>query len=209
MPSLIGVAGGTGTGKSTVVRALAERFGGVVVDLDSYYLDRSGIAVEERGRINYDEPAAIDVRLLLDPLRRLAAGEMVAKPTYSFRDHARVGAQVVLPARLILVDGLFTLWWDHLRALLDLKVFVDVPADLRLARRIRRDVAERGRTADSVLAQYLSTVRPIHHPYIQPTRVHADLVIANVGPIGAAVERVVAAVRMIANRPGVAVTGTP
>jgi len=194
MAYLIGIAGGTGSGKSTVVRALLDRFGGVCVDLDSYYRDRSAVGLEERERVNYDEPAAIDVVLLVDHLQRLATGETLQKPTYSFHTHTRVGFEILPPSRLILVDGLFTLWWEELRRLLDLKVFVDAPADLRLMRRIQRDVAERGRGLESVLRQYLQTVRPMHERYVEPTKVHADLVVTNEHLVEECTKPIIAAV---------------
>ncbi len=195
MASLIGVAGGTGAGKSAIVRGLVERLGGGVIDLDSYYLDRSGLAPEERSRVNYDEPASIDAALLVEHLGCLARGEPVEKPVYSFETHTRVAVEVVSPARLMIVEGLFTLWWEPLRALLDVKVFVDAPADLRLIRRIRRDLAERGRTVDQVMQQYLGTVRTMHERYVEPTRAHADLIVTNDGHVQDAVEQVVAVVR--------------
>lgn len=201
MPYLIGIAGGTGAGKSTVVRALIGRFGGVCVELDSYYLDRSTTRLEERSSINYDEPAAIDLALLIDHVQRLAAGEAVPKPRYSFHTHTRIGIETVPSAPLILVDGLFTLWWGELRTLFDLSVFVDAPADLRLLRRIQRDVTERGRSVGSVLTQYMRTVRPMHERYVEPTRAYADLVVANDGHAQEFVERVVPAVRAVVDRP--------
>jgi uridine kinase len=197
MAYLIGVAGGTGAGKGTVVRALVERFGGVSIDLDSYYHDHSGLALEKRRLLNYDEPAAIDVALLLDHLRQLTMGVAVAKPKYSFQSHTRVGAEMVSPARLILVEGLFALWWEELRALLDVRVFVDAPPGVRLARRVRRDVSERGRTVESVMAQYASTVKAMHERYVEPTRVYADLVVENDGLVQGCVEAVVAAIRRL------------
>ena len=195
MVSLIGVAGGTGAGKSTIVRRLADCFGGCVIDLDSYYVDRSALPAEERSRLNYDEPAAIDAALLVEHIARLTRGEPVPKPVYSFESHARVGVEVVSPARLVIVEGLFTFWWEAIRSMLDVKVFVDASPDLRLIRRIRRDVTERDRTVDQVLQQYLGTVRPMHERYVEPTRAHADLVVTNDGLVQDAVERVIAAVR--------------
>ncbi len=194
---LIGIAGGTGSGKSTVVRALLDRFGGVCMDLDSYYLDRSAISAEERDDLNYDEPAAIDHILLIEHLKRLKAGESVQKPRYSFHTHTRVGIETVTSARLILVDGLFTLWWEDVRRLLDLKVFVHAPADRRLIRRIQRDVVERGRDLESVLRQYLQTVRPMHDLYVEPTRVHADLVLNNGATVRECLESLIVAVEGI------------
>jgi uridine kinase len=192
---VIGLAGGTGSGKTTLAHALAACRGGCVIQLDSYYLDRSTLLPEERGRVNYDEPGAIEIGLLLRHLGRLAAGEPVRKPVYSFQCHSRVGEEVVSPASLIVVDGLFSLWWAELRGLLDVRVYVDAPADLRLARRIRRDVTERGRQVESVLAQYLTTVRPMHERYVEPTKAHADLVVVNDGRLEDCVAQVEAAVR--------------
>ncbi len=198
---VIGIAGGTGAGKSTVVRALLDRFGGLCVDLDSYYLDRSAVRAEERGHINYDEPAAIDHTLLIEHLKHLKAGEPVQKPRYSFHTHTRIGIETVASARLILVDGLFTLWWEEVRRFLDLKVFVDAPADLRLMRRIQRDVAERGRGPESVLRQYLQTVRPMHERYVEPTRAHADLVLNNGATVKECLESLMVAVEGLVERP--------
>lgn len=195
MTSLVGVTGGTGAGKSAIVRAFVDRVGGTVIDLDSYYKDRSGLTPEERIGINYDEPAAFDVALLVAQVAQLARGQAVEKPVYAFATHTRVGVEVIAPAPLVVVEGLFALWWEPLRSLLDVKVFVDAPPDLRLIRRIRRDIAERGRAVDQVVHQYLATVRPMHERYVEPTRVHADLIVANDGPIADAAERVIELVR--------------
>jgi uridine kinase len=180
---LIGVTGGTGAGKTTLVHSLVGRLGGYILDVDSYYRDLSHLSPEARARHNYDEPDAIDTDLLVSHLGCLAGGEPIAKPVYSFENHTRVGTERITPARLIFVDGLFALWWPSLRALLDFKIYVDVPPDLRLGRRIQRDVRERGRDVQSVLAQYFSTVRPMHERYVEPTRPYADLVVTNSGPL--------------------------
>lgn len=207
MPRLIGIAGGTGSGKSTLVRVLRSRFADIcVVDLDSYYLDRSNIPAERRDHLNYDEPGAIELPLLLEHLERLASGCAVAKPLYSFQLHARVGSEILHPAALVVVEGLFTLSWDSLRRLLDLKVFVDAPADVRLARRVRRDVVERGRTLHTVLEQYFSTVRPMHECHVEPARGHADVVVLNAGPVEACVEGARAIERALVAR-GMATVG--
>ena len=195
MPYFVGVAGGTGAGKTTLVRTLVDRFGGCVLDLDSYYVDRGAVSAEERGRLNYDEPAAIDVDLLVDHLGRLHRGESIAKPVYSFEHHTRVGVTPLAPARLVVVEGLFTWCWESVRRLLALKVFVNAPPDLRIIRRLRRDVAERGRTMDQVLQQYLMTVRPMHDLYVEPCRRAADLVVDAAGTPAEAAELVIAALR--------------
>ena len=192
---IIGLAGGTGSGKSMIARSLVERYGGCVIDADSYYRDRGALSLPARTRIRYDDPTAIDVALLVGQLAALRRGETVRKPVYSFETHARTGVEVVAPARLVLVEGLFVLWWESLRSLLDVKVFVDAPPDLRLIRRIRRDLAERGRTLEQVLQQYSGTVRSMHERYVEPTRAHADLVVTNDGPVDAAVELVITLVR--------------
>lgn len=183
---IIGLAGGTGSGKSSIVRSLVARVGGCVIDLESYALDRSAFD---------DEPEAIDTTLLVTQLGDLRRGEAIRKPVYCLETHTRAGVEVVAPARLVLVEGLFTLWWGTLRALLDVKVFVDAPADLRLIRRIRRDLADRGRTVEQVLHQYSGPVRAAHERYVEPTRVHADDVVVNDGPLEDAVEQVIALVR--------------
>ena len=180
----VGVAGGSGSGKSTLLRLLVQRLGpATVLDLDSYYLDRSRLAPDLRQRLNYDEPAAFDLPLLLHHLRILAKGRAIDKPRYSFHTHTREGSVRVSPSALIFVEGLFTLWWQELRSLLDITFFLDAPAPVRFSRRAARDVAERGRTEESVTQQYLQTVRPMHERYIEPTRVYADYVLDNSGSL--------------------------
>jgi uridine kinase len=191
---IVGLAGGTGSGKSSIVRKLVERIGGCVIDLESYTLDRAAPAPEERSPAD-DEPAVIDIELLVAHLEDLRRGEAIRKPIYSVETQLRAGTRLVAPARLVLVEGLFTFWWDSLRALLDLKVFVDAPADLRLIRRIRRDLADRGRTTEQVLYQYSSSARAAHERYVEPTRIHADDVVLNDGPLDDAVDQVIALVR--------------
>jgi len=189
---IIGLGGGTGSGKSAIVRDLVARVGGCVIDLDSYAID---LPLDVRAELVDGEPAAFDVPLLVAQLGELQRGEPIRKPIYSAEERARTGAEVVAPARLVLVEGLFTLWWDALRSLLDVKVFVDAPAHLRLLRRIRRDLGDRGRTVDNVLQHYAGPLRATHERYVEPTRVHADVVVTNDGPLEDAVEQVIALVR--------------
>lgn len=181
---LVGVAGGSGSGKTALCRALTERSGEIsVLDLDAYYLDRSHLSPREREQLNFDEPGAFDTGLLSEHLQCLSRGEVIAKPIYSFVSHSRVGTEPFVPGRFVLVEGLFSLWWEDVRRLWDLTVYVDAAVDLRLDRRIRRDVASRGRTVESVMAQYADTVRPMHERYVEPTRRHARVVLSNEGAI--------------------------
>ena len=176
----IGIAGGTGAGKTSLCGILARTIGpAAILDLDSYYLDRSGMSPAERARLNFDEPAAFDLPLLVRHVCELRDGHPVRKPEYSFEHHTRCGSRVVAPAAVLLVEGLFTFWWEELRSLLDVKVFVDAPESMRLSRRLQRDVATRGRTSESVHAQLRATVWPMHTQYVEPTRRLADLVVRN------------------------------
>jgi uridine kinase len=192
----IGIAGGTGAGKTSLARLLVGRLGhATVLDLDSYYLDRGTLTRERRERLNFDEPAAFDSQLLGEHLRQLVCGHSVEKPRYSFESHTRVGSESVAPAPVIVVEGLFALWWEYLRRLFDLKVFLHAPGDVRLLRRLERDVESRGRTAESVLRQYVATVIPMHDLYVEPTRSYADLVLTNDQDLGACVNAVCTALQ--------------
>lgn len=191
-PILVGVAGGSGSGKTTVARALATSFRAEqvqIVLMDSYYRDRKGISLEERARINYDHPDAFDEPLLVEQLTALKAGRAVDAPVYDFTRHERAPDRVrVEPSRLIILEGILVLAVDAIRHLLDVKLFVDTAGDLRVLRRLRRDVAERGRTVDAVIDQYLTTVRPMHEAFIEPSRRHADLIIPEGGQNESAVD---------------------
>lgn len=184
---LIGIAGGTGSGKTTVTRILRERFtpaGLAVIDQDSYYVDRGHLPEAERDSANFDEPAAIDHDLLFEHMRQLLSGEPIGKPRYSYFTHRRADeSDVVEAAPFVIVEGLYALWDPRLRDLMDLKIYVAAHADLRFIRRMERDLRERGRTPESVIRQYLDSVRPMHEQHIEPTRAFADLVIENVGDL--------------------------
>jgi uridine kinase len=185
VPITVGIAGGTGAGKTTLARRLTETLGDVVVlDMDSYYLDRSGMSAEARARVNFDEPDAIDMSLLAEHLRLLRAGHPIEKPRYSFETHERIGVEPVTPAAVVVVEGLLALWWGDLRSAFDLKIYLDAPDEVRLRRRVRRDVESRGRSAEAVLRQYEATVRPMHELYVGPTRFYADIVLATDRGIG-------------------------
>jgi uridine kinase len=177
---LIGVAGGTGSGKTTVTRAVKERFGdGEVVLLEQdFYYRAVDLPFDERAKINYDHPDAFDTDLLIDHVRKLMAGEGVDKPIYDFVLHQRRPETVrVEPAHVIILEGILVLENARLRELMDIKLFVDTEADLRIIRRLRRDIKERGRTLDAVIDQYLKTVRPMHLQFCEPSKRYADVII--------------------------------
>jgi uridine kinase len=178
MTLVVGIAGGTGSGKTTLARALAERFApnALLVEYDWYYRDQSAVSPEHRAARNYDHPDALETSLLTEHLRRLMAGESVAAPVYDFATHTRTGETRQLePQLLILVEGIHALHPPELRRLFALGVYVDAPADIRFIRRLRRDLAERGRDVESVVRQYLEQVRPMHEQFVEPARRHAGL----------------------------------
>jgi uridine kinase len=181
---IVGIAGGSAGGKSTLVRALRRRLSGhsvVLVHHDDYYRDLSRLPLAARAVHNFDRPSALDNRRLARDLRALAAGETIQAPRYDFRTHTRrPKLSLVRPAEVVLVEGMLLLAVPMLRELLDIAVFVDAPADLRLARRIQRDLRPaRDRSVASVLRQYLSTVRPMHERHVQPSRRDADLIVTD------------------------------
>jgi uridine kinase len=184
-PLFIGVAGGTGSGKSTVARALVEGLPGrsvAVVDHDAYYRDRSDLSFDERATLNYDHPGALDNDLLVEHLSALRAGRAVEVPIYDFVTHSRRAERRRLePARVIIVEGILVFVEERVRRLLDIKLFVDTDADLRVFRRIRRDLEQRGRSFASIREQYYATVRPMHLEYVEPSKRWADLIIPEGG----------------------------
>lgn len=179
---IIGIAGGSGAGKTMLSRLISERYTDLqisVVDQDSYYIDREAVSEAERRALNYDDPAGIDYETIAAHLELLRSRRPVSKPRYCFVTHRRLAETDVLsPADVVIVEGLFTLWHPRVRSLLDVKIFIDVNADVRFIRRLRRDLAERGRSVDSVIDQYLATVRPMYELHVEPTRHHADLLIS-------------------------------
>jgi uridine kinase len=184
-PFVVGVAGGSGSGKSTLVRALVDSLGRervTVVEQDHYYRDRSDLALEERRRINYDHPDAIDEPLLLQHARLLISGAAVQRPVYDFARHTRAELTVALLSRpCLVIEGILVLATEPLRELMDLKLFVDTDADVRFIRRLARDLEERGRTTADVVEQYLATVRPMHLQFVDPSRRFADLILPEGG----------------------------
>ncbi len=196
---MIGVAGGSSSGKTTVSERLVELTGPSHlsrIELDSYYLDRSDEPLEERAKANYDHPEAFDWALLNDHLAALANGASVPVPVYDYAQHNRSGdVREVEPKRIIVVDGILVLWDRQLRDRFDLKIYVDTDADIRVIRRLRRDVADRGRTVQSVIDQYLETVKPSHDRFIEPSKRFADVIIPEGGLNRPAIEVLLARVR--------------
>jgi uridine kinase len=179
MPArLIGVAGPSGSGKSELARCLAATLSAPVISLDCYYRDLSHLPLEERAGTNFDEPASLDDGLLLEHCASLAAGRAVEIPGYDFACHTRTASTVrIAPAGTVIVEGLFTLYWSHLRELLHASVYVELEDEICYARRLARDVRERGRTPECIERQYRTTVRPMAEQYIWPTRRHAGIVV--------------------------------
>ena len=188
---LIGIAGPSGAGKSFLARHLAEKLHSPVLSLDHYYRDLSHLSTDERDRSNFDMPAALEHELLIEQVADLQQGRTIAVPTYDFASHTRTRqTQVFQPAAFVIIEGLFTLHWDELRQLLGTSVYVEMADDVCLQRRTERDVQERGRTPESVVAQFRATVAPMAERYVRPTLRHADVVIPGSMPIHQGVARV-------------------
>ncbi len=175
---LIGIAGPSGAGKSYLASHLAAAMPASILSLDRYYRDLSHLAPEERAACNFDAPESLQHELLIEQVARLRNNETVNLPTYDFSRHTRAAAtEVFHPARTLVLEGLFTLYWPGLRTLLDTKVYIDAPAELCFARRLQRDVQDRGRTPESVEQQYTTTVAPMAQRYVYPTMSYADIVL--------------------------------
>jgi uridine kinase len=197
-PLIIGIAGGTGSGKSTVARSIAESLHGAqtaFIDMDAYYRDQRHLSLEERRRLNWDHPDAFDTGLLATHLQALSRGEAIDKPVYDFVSHLRVAETVrIEPADVIVIDGILLLVDERVRQVCDVKVFVDTDADIRLIRRIRRDMAVRGRPLEEILDQYLSTVQPMHLQFVEPSKRYADLIIPRGGENTIAIDLLLASI---------------
>ncbi|MBX3173356.1 MAG: uridine kinase [Gemmatimonadaceae bacterium] len=197
-PLIIGIAGGSGSGKTTVARNLASALTETqcaFLDMDAYYRDHDRLSPDALRKLNWDHPDAFDLDLLDTQLQQLAAGQAIDKPVYDFVHHRRqAAAERVEPADVVVVDGILLLVDERIRSRLDIKVFVDTDADIRLVRRIRRDMAMRGRQLDDVLEQYLTTVQPMHLKFVEPSKRYADVVIPRGGDNSVAIDLLVAAV---------------
>jgi uridine kinase len=203
-PLIIGIAGGSGSGKSTVARNVAQALrteSVAFIDMDAYYLNFAHLPIDERRKINWDHPEAFDWPLLVEHLGRLAAGDAVDKPVYDYVTHTRSGQSVPVPAAdVVVIDGILLFSDARVRDLCDVKVFVDADADIRLIRRIRRDINKRGRPLDEVLEQYLTTVQPMHLQFVEPSKRYADVIVPRGGHNSIAIEMLVAKIqRRLAN----------
>ena len=198
-PLLLGIAGGSASGKSLVTSTLIENLGSrevVMIEQDSYYKDFAGLPVEERAKLNFDHPDAFDRELLLDHMKALLRGQPIEKPTYDFTRHTRLPETVRVEGhRVIVLEGILVLEDPALRRLMDIKVFIDTDADVRLIRRIRRDTMERGRSLESILEQYAESVRPMHLQFIEPSKRYADIIIPEGGRNRVAIDLLVTKVQ--------------
>lgn len=179
----IGVYGGTGSGKTTIVSQIVSEFPTSeiqVISQDSYYKDTSHLTFDERCALNFDHPDAIDFPLLYQHVNSLKNGENIEQPVYSFETHNRTKETVtVVPKKILIIEGILILNYPKLRSLFDLKIFIDADSDMRMERRVSRDISERGRTPEEVLKRYLNTLKPMHKQFIEPMKVHADITLEN------------------------------
>ena len=201
---VIGVAGGTGSGKSTLVKRLQEAFKNddvATICHDFYYKAHPELSYEERTKLNYDHPAAFDTDMLVEHIRQLKEGKNVECPVYSFVEHNRTTETLpVAPSKVIIIDGILIFENEELRDMMDIKVYVDTDADLRLARRILRDVRERGRSMESVISQYTKTVEPMHEQFVEPSKRYADVIIPEGGFNSVAVSMLIQSIRSIVEK---------
>ena len=198
-PFVIGVAGGTGSGKTTVSRRIQEAVSPkqiAYVQHDNYYRDQSQLSFAERVKTNYDHPDSLESSLMVEHLLALKAGQSIAMPRYDFSQHTRsTEVQRLDPAPIILVEGILIFVEKDLRELMDIRIFVDTDADIRFIRRLRRDMVERGRSLDSVVQQYMATVRPMHLDFVEPSKRYADIIVPRGGDNHVAMETIVARIQ--------------
>jgi uridine kinase len=203
-PYFIGVAGGSGSGKTTISRRIREMVGDEFINYiqhDSYYHDHSHLSPEERAVVNYDHPDSLNTDLLIEHLKMLAESQAIEVPVYDFATHSRrTETQHVDPARIVLVEGILIFAEKGLRELLDMRIYVDTDADIRFIRRLRRDMVERGRTLDSIVKQYMATVRPMHLEFVEPSKRYAHVIVPEGGNNRVAMEMITSTLHAVLQR---------
>ena len=199
-PIIIGIAGGTGSGKSTLAENIRKEFENniTMISHDYYYKDHPDLSFEERVKLNYDHPDSIETSLLIEHLKKLKNGEIIYRPNYSFVEHKREETTVeVVPKKVIILDGILIFENKELRDMMDIKIFVDTDADIRFIRRLLRDVEKRGRTLNSVVSQYCTTVKPMHEQFVEPSKKFADIIVPEGGHNEVALNMIIEKVRSI------------
>ena len=199
-PIIIGIAGGTGSGKSTLAENIRKEFENniTMISHDYYYKNHPDLTFEERVKLNYDHPDSIETSLLIEHLKKLKNGEIIYRPNYSFVEHKREDTTVeVVPRKVIIVDGILIFENKELRDMMDIKIFVDTDADIRFIRRLLRDVEKRGRTLNSVVSQYCTTVKPMHEQFVEPSKKFADIIVPEGGHNEVALNMIIEKVRSI------------
>ena len=200
-PIIIGVTGGTGSGKTTVAHAIFDQLHGnsiQIITQDTYYNDQAEMSMEERKKVNYDHPLAFDTNLLVQQIDDLRHNKSIEMPVYNYAEYTRSSEKInVEPKDVIILEGILILDDERLRDLMDIKVFVDTDSDLRIIRRIKRDMQERGRSLDSVINQYLATVKPMYHQFVEPTKRYADIIVPEGGQNQVAIDLLATKVRDI------------
>jgi uridine kinase len=203
-PVIIAVAGGSSSGKTTVVNKILKNLGDyniVVIKQDDYYKDQSNLSMEERKLVNYDHPFSLDNDLFYSHLQKLIHGLPIEKPTYDFVNLTRAKEiEVISPAKIIILEGILVLEDERIRGIADIKIFVEADDDLRFIRRLKRDTTERGRTIESVIQQYLTTVKPMHYAFVKPSKRYADIIIPNDYSHDVAVDLITAKIISILNK---------
>lgn len=200
-PLFIGISGGSGSGKTTIVRRIYKEVPErsiAIIEHDAYYKDQSNITYEERCKTNYDHPFAFDTDLFVEHIKELKKGSVIQKPIYDYSTHNRKEETIkVEPKEIIIVEGLLVFYEERIRDLLDIKIFVDTDADIRILRRINRDMRDRGRSLESIMNQYMSTVRPAHEQFIEPTKKYADIIVTEGGNNLVAVDLMVTKIKSL------------
>ena len=200
-PIFIGISGGSGSGKTTIVNRIYSEVPEKsisIIEHDAYYKDQSNITFDERCKTNYDHPFAFDTDLFVEHIQSLKSGQIIEKPIYDYEIHNRKEDKIIIePKEIIIVEGLLVFYEERIRELLDIKIFVDTDADIRIMRRIMRDMKDRGRSLDSIIAQYINTVRPAHEQFIEPSKKYADIIVTEGGNNLVAVDLMVTKIKSL------------